>query len=45
VFHRCFMAPPPKPLAMTKALEMREALCRTRTDDPFLTMEVLYQLS
>ena len=23
----------------------REALCRTRTDDPFLTMEVLYQLS
>ena len=22
-----------------------EALCRTRTDDPFLTMEVLYQLS
>ncbi len=24
---------------------LREALCRTRTDDPFLTMEVLYQLS
>ena len=23
----------------------RKALCRTRTDDPFLTMEVLYQLS
>ena len=22
-----------------------KALCRTRTDDPFLTMEVLYQLS
>jgi hypothetical protein len=22
-----------------------EALCRTRTGDPFLTMEVLYQLS
>ena len=22
-----------------------EALCRTRTDDPLLTMEVLYQLS
>jgi hypothetical protein len=22
-----------------------QALCRTRTDDPFLTMEVLYQLS
>jgi hypothetical protein len=25
--------------------KVREALCRTRTDDPFLTMEVLYQLS
>jgi hypothetical protein len=24
---------------------MRKALYRTRTDDPFLTMEVLYQLS
>jgi hypothetical protein len=24
---------------------LSEALCRTRTDDPFLTMEVLYQLS
>jgi hypothetical protein len=24
---------------------LRKALCRTRTDDPFLTMEVLYQLS
>lgn len=23
----------------------RRALCRTRTGDPFLTMEVLYQLS
>jgi len=23
----------------------QEAQCRTRTDDPFLTMEVLYQLS
>jgi hypothetical protein len=23
----------------------RGALCRTRTGDPFLTMEVLYQLS
>jgi len=22
-----------------------QALCRTRTGDPFLTMEVLYQLS
>jgi hypothetical protein len=29
-----------------KPLETRrKALCRTRTDDPFLTMEVLYQLS
>jgi hypothetical protein len=26
-------------------LELQEALYRTRTDDPFLTMEVLYQLS
>ena len=25
--------------------ELQQALCRTRTDDPFLTMEVLYQLS
>jgi hypothetical protein len=24
---------------------LAKALCRTRTDDPFLTMEVLYQLS
>jgi hypothetical protein len=31
----------------TEAPELRErqALCRTRTGDPFLTMEVLYQLS
>ncbi|MEN3284953.1 MAG: hypothetical protein V7607_6093 [Solirubrobacteraceae bacterium] len=28
-----------------KPLQTAEALCRTRTDDPFLTMEVLYQLS
>jgi hypothetical protein len=35
----------PTPLAITNALEIPEALCRTRTDDPFLTMEVLYQLS
>jgi hypothetical protein len=27
------------------ACNPREALYRTRTDDPFLTMEVLYQLS
>jgi hypothetical protein len=26
-------------------LHLMEALYRTRTDDPFLTMEVLYQLS
>ena len=33
--------------ALTPAifLHLSEALCRTRTDDPFLTMEVLYQLS
>ena len=30
---------------LRKCLEIREALYRTRTDDPFLTMEVLYQLS
>jgi hypothetical protein len=45
VFQRCFMTPQPKLPAITKALEMPRALCRTRTDDPFLTMEVLYQLS
>jgi hypothetical protein len=28
-----------------KSLHTEEALYRTRTDDPFLTMEVLYQLS
>ena len=28
-----------------KPLQTAEALYRTRTDDPFLTMEVLYQLS
>jgi hypothetical protein len=32
-------------LPPTKSLQIRGALCRTRTDDPFLTMEVLYQLS
>jgi hypothetical protein len=26
-------------------LHLMKALCRTRTGDPFLTMEVLYQLS
>jgi hypothetical protein len=45
VFQRCFTAPRTKRLALMKALEIPEALCRTRTDDPFLTMEVLYQLS
>ncbi len=28
-----------------KSLQIRRALYRTRTDDPFLTMEVLYHLS
>jgi hypothetical protein len=32
-------------LAARIACTCREALCRTRTGDPFLTMEVLYQLS
>ena len=31
-------------LSLDLALD-QEAQCRTRTDDPFLTMEVLYQLS
>jgi hypothetical protein len=31
--------------ALEKSLETSEALHRTRTGDPFLTMEVLYQLS
>ena len=30
---------------MQNACKYMEALHRTRTDDPFLTMEVLYQLS
>jgi hypothetical protein len=30
---------------MALSSRKRKALCRTRTDDPFLTMEVLYQLS
>jgi hypothetical protein len=32
-------------VAAANCLPLGEALCRTRTDDPFLTMEVLYQLS
>jgi hypothetical protein len=28
-----------------KVLQSGRALCRTRTDDPLLTMEVLYRLS
>jgi hypothetical protein len=41
---------PPLAIAMDGAdiaicLHLMEALYRTRTDDPFLTMEVLYQLS
>jgi hypothetical protein len=35
----------PNPPPIRKNLQRREALCRTRTGDPFLTMEVLYQLS
>jgi len=31
--------------ATTEGADVQEALCRTRTGDPFLTMEVLYQLS
>ena len=31
--------------ASTNPAPQAEAQCRTRTDDPFLTMEVLYQLS
>ena len=30
---------------MQNPWKQAKALCRTRTDDPFLTMEVLYQLS
>ncbi|MEA2212687.1 MAG: hypothetical protein QOF83_2635 [Solirubrobacteraceae bacterium] len=33
------------PASRTGAGSRSQALCRTRTDDPFLTMEVLYQLS
>jgi hypothetical protein len=41
---------PPLAIAMDGAdlaiyLHLTKALCRTRTGDPFLTMEVLYQLS
>ena len=37
----------PRPPRRRRALTVRlnEALCRTRTGDPLLTMEVLYQLS
>jgi hypothetical protein len=37
----------PRTTPSTKGSARRspQALCRTRTDDPFLTMEVLYQLS
>ena len=35
---------PGRQLSLDLALD-REAQCRTRTGDPFLTMEVLYQLS
>jgi hypothetical protein len=30
---------------IAETLHLQQALYRTRTDDPFLTMEVLYQLS
>jgi hypothetical protein len=45
VCRRCSMAQRPKGPAKKEPLEIAEALCRTRTGDPFLTMEVLYQLS
>jgi integrase len=32
-------------LEIGRTPDFQQALCRTRTDDPFLTMEVLYQLS
>jgi hypothetical protein len=32
-------------LEIKEGADFQEALCRTRTGDPFLTMEVLYQLS
>ena len=34
-----------RPRRSEKSRKRSEALCRTRTGDPFLTMEVLYQLS
>jgi integrase len=37
--------PVPGQLSLLETPDLQEALCRTRTDDPFLTMEVLYQLS
>ena len=35
----------PEVLATEERANFQQALYRTRTDDPFLTMEVLYQLS
>jgi integrase len=35
----------PEVLAVEESADFQQALYRTRTDDPFLTMEVLYQLS
>ena len=35
----------PEVLAVEERADFQQALYRTRTDDPFLTMEVLYQLS
>jgi hypothetical protein len=40
-----FLLCPPNSKKEPVSRQKKRALCRTRTDDPFLTMEVLYQLS
>jgi hypothetical protein len=49
VFRRCSATGPSTPEPGRRRVRIggdcAEALYRTRTDDPFLTMEVLYQLS
>jgi integrase len=40
-----YLAEPPEPKPDHEIPAEERALCRTRTGDPFLTMEVLYQLS
>jgi hypothetical protein len=45
VFVRCSVARWRKPRERLDLALREEARSRTRTDDPFLTMEVLYQLS